>query len=30
MNKFYDANLIYKAGKKAIAGAQFKYNSKIF
>lgn len=30
MNKFYDANLIYKAGKKAIAGAPFKYQSQLF
>ena len=30
MNKFYDANLIYKAGKKAIAGAPFKYKSQLF
>lgn len=30
MNKYYDANLIYKAGKKAIAGAPFKYKSQLF
>jgi len=30
MNKFYDANLIYKAGTKAIAGAPFKYQSQLF
>lgn len=30
MNKFYDANLIYNAGKKAIAGAPFKYQSQLF
>ena len=30
MNKFYDANLIYKAGKKAIAGAPFKYKAQLF
>ena len=30
MNKFYDANLIYDAGKKAIAGAPFKYKSQLF
>lgn len=30
MNKFYDANLIYEAGKRAIAGAPFKYKSQLF
>lgn len=30
MNKFYDANLIYEAGKKAIAGAPFKYKTQLF
>lgn len=30
MNKFYDANLIYEAGKKSVAGAPFKYQSQLF
>lgn len=29
-NKFYDANLIYEAGKKSIAAASFKYKSQFF
>ena len=30
MNVFYDANAIYEAGKKAIKGAPFKYQSHLF
>ena len=30
MNKFYDANLIYDAGKKSFAAASFKYKSQFF
>lgn len=30
MNIFYDANAIYEAGKKAIQGAPFKYQSQLF
>ena len=30
MNKFYDANLIYIAGKKSIDAASFKYKTQLF
>lgn len=30
MNKFYDANLIYEAGKKSIHASSFKYKTQLF